>query len=228
MTKNFTYTDVQHAYQENVSAQKIYLENLDSNDSETLKLAYNHFKWTALKTNLIVNENNFKIPYNALPNKFSMQSYNWLLPEKKNIFDKYYKYNPDTNYFVINTKKNSIPYDDFNLLMHSLVLTRKAVVWVEFGVNIGAEFGGRHPAIILKNLDDSFIVLPLSSQEPSNDKFSVKINSVHGFPTLTRWANVTRIREIDISRIDFSHTIGNVNSTIMKNISDKMHSCGII
>ena len=112
--------------------------------------------------------------------------------------------------------------------MHSLVLTRKAVVWVEFGVNIGAEFGGRHPAIILKNLDDSFIVLPLSSQEPSNDKFSVKINSVHGFPTLTRWANVTRIREIDISRIDFSHTIGNVNSTIMKNISDKMHSCGII
>lgn len=72
MTKNFTYADVQHAYQENVSAQKIYLENLDSNDSEALKLAYNHFKWTALKTNLIVNENNFKIPYNALPNKFSI------------------------------------------------------------------------------------------------------------------------------------------------------------
>ncbi len=27
---------------------------------------------------------------------------------------------------------------------------RGAVVWIEFGFNIGNEFGGRHPAIIMR------------------------------------------------------------------------------
>ena len=228
MAKEYTYDDVQTAYNEASLTQKNYLNNLEKKNPDRLKLAYNYFKWTSLKTTLINNENDFKIPYSALPNKISKPTYDWLLPDKKLIFDKYYKYNSETNSYVICAKKSDITYTDIDMIMHSVVLTRKAVVWVEFGVNVGAEFGGRHPAIILKNLDDSVIVIPLSSQEPNDDKFSVRVNCVYNFPTLIRWANVTRIQEIDISRIDFSQTIGSVNSTVMKDIANKIHSCGIL
>ena len=61
-----------------------------------------------------------------------------------------------------------------------------------------------------------------------SDKFTVKIDSIYGFPPLQRWANVTRIREVDISRVDFTCRIGNVNSKVMSDIVNKMHSCGIL
>ena len=41
---------------------------------------------------------------------------------------------------------------------------RGSVIWVEFGFNIGAEFGGKHPAIVLRRTGSSIFVLPLSSQ----------------------------------------------------------------
>jgi len=214
------------AYDQATDALKQYLEIVSSDDE--LKLAISYYNWINKKTNLIKNENSFQIPYSALPNTFTKAQYDWLKPEKQIIFNKYYKFDSYTNKYIINIKKSLIPYEDINLLMHSLVLTRKSVVWVEFGVNIGAEFGGRHPAIILKNLDDSLIVVPLSSQCPDSDKFTVKIDSIYGFPPLQRWANVTRIREVDISRVDFTCRIGNVNSKVMSDIVNKMHSCGIL
>ena len=36
-------------------------------------------------------------------------------------------------------------------------LTRGSVVWIEFGFNIGNEFGGRHPAIILRKTSSSIL-----------------------------------------------------------------------
>lgn len=207
---------------------KNYFTSTSSSDESSLKLAISYYNWINLKTTLIHHEDSYKIPYSALPNTFTKSQHDWLLPEKQLVFDKYYKFDTSSNKYIINIKKSEIPYEHIDILMHSLVLTRKSVVWVEFGVNIGAEFGGRHPAIILKNLDDSLLVIPLSSQCPDSEKFNVKIDSVYGFPTLTRWANVTRIREIDISRIDFNCRIGNVNSKVMSDISNKIHSCGIL
>ena len=49
-------------------------------------------------------------------------------------------------------------------------LKRGAVVWIEFGFNIGNEFGGRHPAIILRKTGKSVFVVPLSSQKPDDPK----------------------------------------------------------
>jgi mRNA-degrading endonuclease toxin of MazEF toxin-antitoxin module len=45
-------------------------------------------------------------------------------------------------------------------MLHNLVLIRGNVIWVEFGFNIGCEFGGKHPAIILKNIGEDLIVAP--------------------------------------------------------------------
>lgn len=225
-TNDFLHPELCTAYDHATDSLERYLQAVSSPDE--LKLAVNYYNWISQKTNLIKNENSFQIPYSALPNTFTKAQYDWLNPQKQVVFNKYYKFDSISNKFIINIAKSQIPYMDINLLMHSLVLTRKSVVWVEFGVNIGAEFGGRHPAIILKNLDDSLIVVPLSSQCPDSDKFTVKIDYIYGFPTLQRWVNVTRIREIDISRVDFTCRIGNVNSTVMSDIANKMHSCGIL
>lgn len=228
MNLNSIKVSLQTAYEKVCDALKIYFDTLIVSNELACKLAISYFDWIALKTTLVQNENNFKIPFSALPNTFTSMQREWLLREKQAIFDKYYKFDSSTNKYIINVKKTDIPYEDIDMLMHSLVITRKAVVWIEFGVNIGAEFGGRHPAIILKNLDDSLLVVPLSSQCPESDKFTVKIDSVYGFPTLTRWVNVTRIREVDISRVDFTCRIGNVNSKVMADISNKVHACGIL
>jgi len=226
MADNITKEDMILSYENALNSLKSSLSSTDT--TAKIKLMNSYYNWVFLQTQLVQNEKAFKIPASALPNTFSKAAHDWLRPDKQALFDKYYRYDFSTGKFIINIRKENIPYNDIDLLMHSMVLTRKSVLWVEFGVNVGAEFGGRHPALVLKNMDDSFIVIPLSSQKPKTDKFSVRIDSVFGFPTLTRWANVSRIREIDISRIDFTQKIGNVNSGVMKLISDKMHSCGII
>ena len=113
------------------------------------------------------------------------------------------------------------------MIMHSVVLIRKTVVWVDFGYNIGCEFGGRHPAIILKNFKDTLLVIPLSSKAPKTMDFSIKVPIVYGFPPMDRWANVTRITQISLSRIHF-HKFGDVKPIIINEIRLKLMSCGII
>lgn len=228
MKAQVTISHLQVAYDTACKKLKQYFESIVRQKEMNLKLPTNYFNWLSKKTMLIQQENEFKIPCCALPNTFTQAQREWLLEDKQKIFDKYYKFDALTKKYIINTKKADIPYDDIDILMHSMVLTRKAVVWVEFGVNVGVEFGGRHPAIILKNLDDSLIVIPLSSQRPDSDKYAVKVDTVFGFSTLTRWANVARIREVDISRVDFNCRIGNVNAKVMSDISNKIHACGIL
>ena len=45
-------------------------------------------------------------------------------------------------------------------------IVRGDVVWVEFGFNIGEEFSGRHPAVVLKNGGKTLLVLPITSKQP--------------------------------------------------------------
>mgnify|MGYP004549771779 FL=1 len=143
------------------------------------------------------------------------------------MVSKYYCYDKETDKYIISVKKNSVPNEDIEIIARSLVLIRKAVVWVDFGYNIGTEFGGRHPAIILKNLKDSLIVIPLSSQEPKAMDYNVKVDKVYGYPLMPRWANVTRITQVSLSRVHFEK-IGDVKPYVLNQISEKMKSCGII
>ena len=148
------------------------------NNSEQIKLANEYYKWTKLKTDLILHEKSFHIPTSALPNTIKLSSFQWLKPEKQSIISNYYNFDTLSQQYVISVKKSSVPEPDVELIMRSLVLIRKTVIWVDFGYNIGTEFGGRHPAIILKNLKDSLVVIPLSSQEPKKMDYSVKVDKV--------------------------------------------------
>ncbi len=51
--------------------------------------------------------------------------------------------------------------------MKYILFKRGNVVWIDFGFNIGNEFGGMHPAVILKNFSNDLFVLPISSKRPS-------------------------------------------------------------
>ena len=67
------------------------------------------------------------------------------------------------NYYVFNN--TNISYEDTMLITKKAVLKRGNVVWIDFGFNIGNEFGGMHPAVILKNFDKDLFVLPVSSKK---------------------------------------------------------------
>lgn len=102
-------------------------------------------------------------------------------------------------------------------------IKRGSVVWVEFGFNIGNEFGGRHPAIILRKTGASIFVIPLSSQEPSEKKdYHVKIDKVYNFKNMVRWTNVLKLQNISVQRIDFKSSIGNVKGHVLNEINEAL------
>jgi len=227
MKHTATMDDANHSFNNTVSTLRKHFTQIDFHEPEQIKLANEYYKWTTLKTNLILDEKSFQIPPIALPNTIKKDTYQWLRPEKQAVVSKYYCYDKETDKYIISVKKDSVPNEDIEIIARSLVLIRKAVVWVDFGYNIGTEFGGRHPAIILKNLKDSLIVIPLSSQEPKTMDYSVKVEKVYGYPLMPRWANVTRITQVSLSRVHFEK-IGDVKPYVLKQISEKMKSCGII
>lgn len=227
MKHTATMDDANHSFNNTVSTLRKHFTQIDFHEPEQIKLANEYYKWTTLKTNLILDEKSFQIPPIALPNTIKKDTYQWLRPEKQAVVSKYYCYDKETDKYIISVKKDSVPNEDIEIIARSLVLIRKAVVWVDFGYNIGTEFGGRHPAIILKNLKDSLIVIPLSSQEPKTMDYSVKVEKVYGYPLMPRWANVTRITQVSLSRVHFEK-IGDVKPNVLKQISEKMKSCGII
>ena len=188
-----------------------------------------YFKWIALKTRIILGEKSYSIPYQALPTTISEFEFNYLYPEKQKVILKYYKFEPLNKRYVLNAKKSSVQENDKNTIIHSCVLRRGSVVWVEFGYNIGCEFGGKHPALILRNCKDSVIVIPLSSKMPTEatEKFNVQVDKVYNFPLKKRWTNILRMQPISVQRIDFYSKCGSISNGTLNNISNKIKSYGI-
>ena len=132
------------------------------------------------------------------------------------------------------------------LLTKKVLLKRGNVVWINFGFNVGNEFGGMHPAIILKNFDKELFVLPISSKKPkvyqiieqeyNNKKITleecekrkkqiteiVQIDSIYRFKDMIRWTNITRMKKVSILRLNFSGTIGKVDGKYLNMINEKI------
>lgn len=107
-------------------------------------------------------------------------------------------------------------------------IKRGSAIWIEFGFNIGNEFGGKHPAIVLRKTGNSIFVVPLSSQEPEKKKsYHVKIEKVYNFKNMVRWANVLRIQNVSLQRVDFNASIGNVKGGILDSINDAINNSHI-
>ena len=226
----FTINDVKKSLCNCIATLEKYFNTITTNvplDDEALKKVDGYLKWTDLKTNIISNESNFAMPCNALPNKIDGYIHSYLYPDKQAVVDKYYKKNSSSGNFTININKKSIPANEVELLINNLVLRRGNVVWVNFGFNIGSEFGGKHPALILKNTKNTLIVLPLSSQPPKNPSINVEIDTVYGFPIRKRWGSILRIVPVSVMRIDFESPHGSVKNEVLKDISAKIKTYGI-
>ena len=130
--------------------------------------------------------------------------------------------------------------------MKYVLFKRGNVIWIDFGFNIGNEFGGMHPAVILKNFDTDLFVVPISSKKPheyikimqdlENKTISkkeyeerknsiteiIEIKKINGFRNMLRWARITRMKKISILRVNYSGTIGTLEGTDMDRIAEKI------
>lgn len=213
-----------------------------------LKRGKLYFSWIETKTEKIQNEKNNNYIYEnivkyTLPKyKIDEFSYKKSNKELKQIIDN--NYVSKKNYYIFNNP--NISYEDAMLITKKAILKRGNVVWIDFGFNIGNEFGGMHPAVILKNFDKDLFVLPVSSKKPieyekiekiladgkitekecenKKNKITeiVQLNDINGFKKMIRWANITRIRKVSVLRLNFSGTIGRIDGAYMSEISKKI------
>lgn len=201
-------------------------------DSDNYKLGNLYFSWITKKTDKIINEKNKNYIYNNLleltfPNyNISNYTYNKSNNELKSVIDNNYIF--DGKKYKFNNK--AIEQSDVLLIAKQIIFRRGNVVWIDFGFNIGNEFGGMHPAIILKNLESELFVLPLSSKNPikcnkskENDLSEIVIiDKIIGFKEMVRYGNITRMRKVSVLRVNFSGTIGSISDNYLNIISEKI------
>lgn len=207
-----------------------------------------YFAWLRDKTEKVINEKDDNYIYRnvityALP-KYVITQYTFNKSNKniKNIINRNYNYK-ENKYTFSNTK---ISIDDVKKLMKYVLFKRGNVVWLDFGFNIGNEFGGIHPAVILKNFDTDLFVVPISSKKPPEyvkieqdltDKRIteeecqkqkkeiteiIELSKINGFRNMLRWARITRMKKISILRVNFSGTIGTLDGSDMNAIAEKI------
>lgn len=89
-----------------------------------------------------------------------------------------------------NEKLNYVPY-----------VTRKQVVWVDFGINIGQELNHSHPAIVLYSRPNvgTVLVVPLTSK-PNDSPVILDIGNIKDFEGFS-YCKIDQIRAISKLRI---------------------------
>ena len=220
------------------------------NTENDLKRGKLYFTWIRDKTKKIENEKDIDyiykniVQYTLKNYKIDKYNYERLNKQLKNIVKNNYALKKN-NYIFNNT---NISKEDAMLLTKKVLLKRGNVVWIDFGFNIGNEFGGMHPAIILKNFDIEIFVLPISSKKPKeykkleqdyhNKKITleeyikkkgqiteiVQIDNIYRFKDMIRWANITRMKKVSILRLNFNGTIGKVDGKYLSMINEKIRT----
>ena len=220
------------------------------NTENDLKRGKLYFTWIRDKTKKIENEKDIDyiykniVQYTLKNYKIDKYNYERLNKQLKNIVKNNYALKKN-NYIFNNT---NISKEDTMLLTKKVLLKRGYVIWIDFGFNIGNEFGGMHPAIILKNFDNEIFVLPISSKKPKeykkleqdyhNKKITleecvrkkgqiteiVQIDNIYRFKDMIRWANITRMKKVSILRLNFNGTIGKVDGKYLSTINEKIRT----
>ncbi len=105
-----------------------------------------------------------------------------ILNTTKNTLDYYYeihkkenfnnKRNTPKDYLEWIDKKTKIIINSPKFLEKSKeYIVRGDVIWVEFGFNIGKEFSGRHPAVVLKTVEKHYLLYQLQVKNQLKNKF---------------------------------------------------------
>jgi len=204
-------------YNRQFYANKSLINIVDQAKSpDEIKRSILYLEWISKQSDLFNDEiKPFNIPNKIFPKEVTLFAYNKNIKSIQDKIDKYYDF--INGKYVRNS--NSIEILDSMDLLLNLVFLRGNVVWVEFGFNVGCEFGGKHPAIILKNLGEALIVAPLTSGTLTTPRPSeVTIDMVFDLPRRDRYINVTRITPISIYRVDLNSPMGGIRSSKLKEI----------
>ena len=234
------------AYLECLKKLRIFRKSLvEDIDKKRGKL---YFIWIKDKTEKVINEKdenyiytnviNYTIP-NYVITQYTFNKSNKII---KGIIKRNYTFN-ENKYTFSNPK---ISVDEVKKLMKYVLFRRGNVIWIDFGFNIGNEFGGMHPAVILKNFDNDLFVVPISSKKPTeymkieqdfkNNKITeeecekrknditeiIEISKINGFRNMLRWARITRMKKISMLRVNFRGTIGTLDGIDMDSIAKKI------
>ena len=207
-----------------------------------------YFSWLKEKTERIINEKDESCIYkkvlkDTLP-KYVITQYTYNKSNKmlKDIINS--NYIQSNGKYIFNNKNISL--SDIKMLMKYILFKRGNVVWIDFGFNIGNEFGGMHPAVILKNFDTDLFVVPISSKKPpeyvkleeelagnelSKEEYEnkkeeiteiVELMKINGYRKMQRWARITRMKKVSMLRVNFSGTIGTLEGKDMNIIAEKI------
>ena len=233
---------MEKTYDNSINKLSEFKEELNKN--KQVKRGKLYFQWIFDKTEKIQSENDeqytFKNAKEGILKKYRITPYIYekCTKEEKEIINRNY-HNNGNNFEFVNS---NMTFEDFKIIENNILFKRGNVVWINFGFNIGNEFGGIHPSIILKNLDTELFVVPLSSkmpieyrdienykiteQEKSDKKQEVtnviEIKQVYGFKSMTRWATITRMRKVSIFRVDFYGTVGSISGKDMDLLNEKI------
>ena len=162
------------------------------------------------------------------------QKYNELIKTLRNFTNNTDRHDEEdvkrtVNYLEWNIKKTEIIKAEKHFVLPDNVndiVKRCNVVWVHFGFNIGCEFGGHHPAIVVRSMGNAVYVIPLDSgnvpQEKRDKDYLINIRYVYNFPRIPRHYIVYNLRKIDYRRIDFSQNIGSIKGVEMDKISSAL------
>ena len=234
------------AYLECLKKLRIFRKSLvEDIDKKRGKL---YFTWIKDKTERVINEKDNNYIYTnvinyTLPNyvitQYTVNKSNKII---KDIIKKNYTFN-ENKYTFSNPK---ISVDEVKKLMKYILFKRGNVIWIDFGFNIGNEFGGMHPAVILKNFDNDLFVVPISSKKPTeyikieqdlkNNKITeeecqkrknditeiIELSKINGFRNMLRWARITRMKKVSMLRVNFYGTIGTLDGVDMDSIAKKI------
>ena len=158
-----------------------------------------------------------------------------VLNNAKDTLDKYYEIHKNEDYSnKRNTPKDYLEQIDrkTKIIINSPEFVAKSkeyivrgdVIWVEFGFNIGEEFSGRHPAVVLKNGGKTLLVLPITSKQPTEKQLAsktyIELGRIYNFKSMKRWVNIFNINPISIERIDFTKKKGNIKGIDLDRISN--------
>lgn len=170
-------------------------------------------KWIQSKCDYLLKEREpFCVDRNHIPRTIQKVSYEYFSQKIGKVLDLYYSF--EDNVYVRN--KTEMTSEDATTIYCAMYLQPRKIVWIDFGFNIGKEFGGRHPAVILKNVgNNTLIVSPLSTNSnnlaPSKTVVTLSSKDVYNMSAeKNRFMSINRITNVSVYRVDTTSKVGSL------------------
>lgn len=205
------------------AVQQLVLTNSATIPDDKLEMFY---KWIRSQCQYLEKEQfPFVVTQANIPRRLSISTYNYFQSSISTLLSTYYVLSG-----IEYVRNSTAMFDeDATAIYCKLFLNPRSVVWIDFGFNIGKEFGGKHPAIILKNINnDVLIVAPVSTNVDNRHTASDTVitfsqRDVFNLPSLRdRFTNITRITPVSVYRLDVTSKVGSISKTKYQELIQKI------